>query len=619
LAYNIKIFRKSNSYYKLLRYIIFTIGIIGLFTQCDKAIWRDPDQTDWGQQLASSPAARKRIAGFRAKVDEYYSSNPDSSIFYCHKLINTYSDEKLPSGVFNIYNFLSEIYLHRKADPINAMRYHSEALKIMKKHKWRETGNPYFFIDMGNLQLVNNINNGAITSYHKALILAEKAKINYAVSLAQNNLGIAFAKVAKYDSACYYYHKARVARKEIMPLLVAQSDIYLAKAFVEQNKADSILYYRNLAYNEIKKQSYTNKGLKPVGVTYAIELLKTLKGDLAYLMAVYFEKKDKPEQAINYYKSTIQQAISRGENPVAISGLYSIASIYDKEQSETLAFHYADSCYRMSINYENYVFAVKSAKLLGQFCLKNNPQKTNFYLTKAMSFTDSIKKDEMTEKEQNSMVLLISTQTEDSLLYYQVMQEKDGAVMHVQTISISLLIVLLIVLCILIYIIVKKQQQLKEEHLRQMETVLKNIEKEDKNKLSKQNKTNTLFPNQFEERFAELMENQKVYTQKTLSLADLARQLETNVNYLSQFFNNQLETNFNDYINSLRVKEACRIFKNDTEMKFSVDQVADMVGFSSRSTFYTTFKKFAGVTPAFFQKNLSDLNDHIHESKTTSI
>ena len=85
--------------------------------------------------------------------------------------------------------------------------------------------------------------------------------------------------------------------------------------------------------------------------------------------------------------------------------------------------------------------------------------------------------------------------------------------------------------------------------------------------------------------------------------------LDTNVNYLSQYINNQLQTNFNDYINSYRVKEACRIFKNDTIMKFTVDQVADMVGFSSRSTFYTTFKKFTGITPAFFQKNVAELHD----------
>jgi len=205
--------------------------------------------------------------------------------------------------------------------------------------------------------------------------------------------------------------------------------------------------------------------------------------------------------------------------------------------------------------------------------------------------------------------MLISAQTDDSLRYYQAKQDKYDAVMNVQSISIKILAVFILILFILIYIIYREHQLLKEEHLRQMNSIVKSLVKEDENKLHLQTKPKSTPPNKFEERFIYLIENEKVYTQKTLSLTELARQLDTNVNYLSQYINNNLKTNFNDYINEYRVKEACRIFKNDSNMKCTVDQVADMVGFSSRSTFYTTFKKFTGITPAFFQKNVSELHD----------
>jgi len=205
--------------------------------------------------------------------------------------------------------------------------------------------------------------------------------------------------------------------------------------------------------------------------------------------------------------------------------------------------------------------------------------------------------------------MLISAQTDDSLRYYQAKQDKYDAVMNVQSISIKILAVFILILFILIYIIYREHQLLKEEHLRQMNSIVKSLVKEDENKLHQQTKPKSTPPNKFEERFIYLIENEKVYTQKTLSLTELARQLDTNVNYLSQYINNNLKTNFNDYINEYRVIEACRIFKNDSNMKCTVDQVADMVGFSSRSTFYTTFKKFTGITPAFFQKNVSELHD----------
>ncbi|MEI6753961.1 MAG: AraC family transcriptional regulator [Paludibacter sp.] len=597
----------------LLIHILF-IAVSLSFVQCESAFWRNPDKTDWGVQVASTPEVRKIIDGYRGKVDFYYSSNPDSSIYYCHKLIAIYNREKIPSGTFNIYNQLTEIYLNRKGDALNAMKYHAEMLKLMKLKRWRETENSYFYIDMGNLQLVNNINREAIKNYHKAASLASKYKNNYAISLALNNLGIAFSKTGDYDSAYIYFNKSLTLRKKIMPLLAAQSEVYLARLFLDKNMPDSILFYRNRAFEDIKKQLFTAKALKPTGEAYARELHKTLEGDMVYLMAVYYEKTNKPDLAIENYRTTIQRAFKNRENLTIITGLFSIASLYDQKHSTSKVLHYADSCYRMSVDLHNHKFAVESAKLLSQVYSPSNLALSNFYMNKAMAYTDSIKEEELSEKNQNAKMMLISAQTDDSLRYYQVKQDKDDAVMSVQNLSIKILAVFIVILLGLVYIIYREQKLLKEEHLRQMNSILKSLEKEDENKLQHQAKPKSSLPNKFEEQFVDLIENEKVYTQKTLSLSELARQLDTNVNYLSQFINNHLKTNFNDYINEYRVKEACRIFKNDTIMKYTVDQVADMVGFSSRSTFYTTFKKFTGITPAFFQKNVSELNVQIAES-----
>ena len=516
------------------------------FVQCDSAFWKNPDKTDWGVQVASTPEVRKIIDGYRAKVDSYYSSNPDSSIYYCHKLIAIYNREKIPSGTFNIYNQLAEIYLNRKGDALNAMKYHGEMLKLMKLKMWRETENSYFYIDMGNLQLVNNINREAIRNYHKAASLAIKFKNEYATSLALNNLGIAFRKTGEYDSAYVYFNQSLNYRKQIMPLLAAQSEVYLARVFIDKNIPDSVLFYRNRAFEDMKKQSFTAKALKPTGEAYARELHKTLEVDMVYLMAVYYEKTNNYDAAIDYYRKSIHQAGKNQENLTVTSGLFAIANLYDKKQESSRVLHYADSCYRMAVDCQYHKFAIKSAKLLSETYAHSNLGLSNFYLTKAMAYTDSIKEEELSEKNQNAKMMLISLQTEDSLRYYQIKQDKDDAVMSVQNISIKVLMIFVVILCILIYIIYREQKLLKEEHLRQMNSILKDLEREDAEMQQPKIKAKSAFPTQFEERFIYLIETEKVYCLKTLSLSELARMLDTNVNYLSQYINNQLQTKFND-------------------------------------------------------------------------
>jgi YesN/AraC family two-component response regulator len=100
----------------------------------------------------------------------------------------------------------------------------------------------------------------------------------------------------------------------------------------------------------------------------------------------------------------------------------------------------------------------------------------------------------------------------------------------------------------------------------------------------------------------QLMNVEALYKQPDLTLSELAVRLKTNTSYLSHCINLHMKCNFSDYINQLRVKEACRMISQMPAARLSIDQVASKVGFNSKSAFYTAFKKFTGVTPACFQK-----------------
>lgn len=96
-----------------------------------------------------------------------------------------------------------------------------------------------------------------------------------------------------------------------------------------------------------------------------------------------------------------------------------------------------------------------------------------------------------------------------------------------------------------------------------------------------------------------VMIEKELYKNSNLTLQDLAQEINLSSHQLSQFLNNNLGKNFTSYINELRIKEACKIIK--TSDKFTLESVGYDVGFNSKSTFFTAFKKHTGKTPLNYQ------------------
>lgn len=100
------------------------------------------------------------------------------------------------------------------------------------------------------------------------------------------------------------------------------------------------------------------------------------------------------------------------------------------------------------------------------------------------------------------------------------------------------------------------------------------------------------------------MEEEKPFLQDKLSIKELANSLEMPARQLSQLINEAFGQNFYEFINSYRIREAERLFKEGMGEKLSVTGIAYEVGFSSKSSFYTAFKKMTGSTPAAYRKML---------------
>lgn len=104
-------------------------------------------------------------------------------------------------------------------------------------------------------------------------------------------------------------------------------------------------------------------------------------------------------------------------------------------------------------------------------------------------------------------------------------------------------------------------------------------------------------------RLEECMKGGKMYLNPKLSLQDVAAEIGTNRTYLSDYLNHVLKMTFYEYVNALRVDEACEIIDSMTcKDRSSMQEIAEMSGFNSISTFNRAFARRKGMTPGMYSK-----------------
>ena len=90
--------------------------------------------------------------------------------------------------------------------------------------------------------------------------------------------------------------------------------------------------------------------------------------------------------------------------------------------------------------------------------------------------------------------------------------------------------------------------------------------------------------------------------QKEISLQQLAEYFHMNASYISFLIKKETGLTYSQYLTNLRITQAKKLL---TSSQMTLMEISESVGFHDYFYFIKKFKKITGVTPGYYQKNLS--------------
>lgn len=177
------------------------------------------------------------------------------------------------------------------------------------------------------------------------------------------------------------------------------------------------------------------------------------------------------------------------------------------------------------------------------------------------------------------------------------------------------LCLLLLISCLFVYEI-KRRKRLQTYYQDRFDKIINQQRKSQKNEVENENLN--IPENQIELGIAEEVANEilkslenfekkLLFTDSNITSASVAKKINTNANYLGRIIKHYHGKSFRNYINDLRIQLTLDKLRNDRSFKnFSVQAMANEVGFKNAEPFSKAFKNATGMYPSDFTSILKE-------------
>ncbi len=483
----------------------------------------------------------------------------------------------------------------RTSDYEKALTYYNRGLKYLDKTA-NQKKFARFLNDIGLLYYLWGKLDTAVEYFMEGIKITETTGTDEDTKgICTANLGRTYRRLGDYEKALQCLNQALTIAKKLRRTLIC-SFIYreIAEVYKEQAEFDTAIDYCNKSMRILDKEKH-----------------KRQNGATLLLLAEIHTARKHFQKALDYAQQALKNFREVDSKSRTADALTMIGYIHKEMGQFPEALKYlkqgAEISKQLNIteNLQNgYLYLSETFSAMG-----NSDQSLRYYK----------KYNEVKENVFNKRAVTRLRNTHVKYETEKMQKEIEGVKTSRQTIShlfSGVVVLLVIVMMFMVYNRrrIKKRAQIMlaqkdreiEFHIKKTNRLSIQLKELLSRKKEKKYEKSKLTPQQEEAYLKKLlryMEREKPHLDSELTVKTLSGGLSVSHRDISRVINEKTGMHFYDFINRYRVEEAKRLLEESTLREgFTILDIAYEVGFNSKSSFNSAFKKINGITPSQYKK-----------------
>ncbi|CAM1359641.1 helix-turn-helix domain-containing protein [Tenacibaculum xiamenense] len=369
----------------------------------------------------------------------------------------------------------------------------------------------------------------------------------------------------------------------------------------ESNTLRSLMEISNI-YTEYKKIDSTNKYIN-LARQKALELKDTVFYHYLFINeGINYYNQKKYRSSIVFFNKAMSFFEKKRNTSYLLYPYYYIAKSFDSIGRITEALKYykkSDSIFQLERSFSPFMRDTYIT-LIDYHKKENDLEMQLFYINRLLKFDSIVNQKELyVSKKIYKEYDIPKLEAEKETILQQLKTEKSNT---------SYIVYASIIIALTLIIFLYLQYLKRKTYKKRFEELLKGKSDRVTSKEKKANESKIEIPESIVNEIMkslEKFEKENLYTSNQVTLAKLAKEINTNTQYLSKVVNCYKGKTFSSYLNELRINYITQKLKEDTQLrKFTIKAISEESGFNNAESFSKAFYKVNGIRPSYFLKEL---------------